>query len=397
LCPQASGNNFYVDPASGSDSVGTGNNGSAGCAFKTISRALAVIGANPNAGTKVYVLATAQVSASSNGESFPIDVPTNLTIMGSGGRPQILLPANTTGFLMHHVASGLNNLSIDGNNHMASYGVYVSTGASLTTTITSLQIQNMSHDGIAVVGTGQLTVQSGVQSTSNGTNSNTGDGLRITDQAHVVLNVTSGDAVHFDQNTAHGIRVQSAGSIALTAAPSTGGAGTVTTNHNAAAGLWIEQTPGSSPPANVVTGLVSWANTTNGIRIVAGSSATLRQSYVLANGSNGIIVSTSVNGSTRSNDVTQIDLGTTAGPSYGGNVVQAALGNNPNAGAGICLALDRMAGSQLNAAGNMFAGPTDCATSSATLHTATSCSGAVDYAVQSSGSTTNTVVVSPCH
>jgi hypothetical protein len=128
---------------------------------------------------------------------------------------------------------------------------------------------------------------------------------------------------------------------------------------------------------------------------VAGSSALIRRSYVLANGSSGIIVSTYINGNTRSNDISRIDLGTSAGPSYGHNTVQASLGANPNAGAGICLSVDRTANVRLNAAGNVFSGATDCSLTAATLTKNNGCSGSVDYSVR--GSNVNSIVLSNCH
>jgi hypothetical protein len=106
-------------------------------------------------------------------------------------------------------------------------------------------------------------------------------------------------------------------------------------------------------------------------------------------------VSTSVNGSTRNNDTSKIDLGTRTG-SNGRNTFQASLGGNPNSAAGICLSLDRLAGSVLNAAGNRFSGPTDCATSTATLTKNNRCSGAVDYSVRGNGTSSNSIVVSMC-
>jgi hypothetical protein len=63
----------------------------------------------------------------------------------------------------------------------------------------------------------------------------------------------------------------------------------------------------------------------------------------------------------------------------------------------ICLSLDRIAGSTLNAAGNIFSGPTDCSSSTATLTKNGSCSGAVDYSVRTTGTTTHAIVVSQCH
>jgi hypothetical protein len=395
-CPQATNNTFYVDPVAGSDVAGTGNHSTSGCAFKSLSRALAVIGSSPNPGTSILLLNTGTVSTTANGEKFPIDLPANVVISGSGGRPLVLVPASTNGFSLHNPHSGLTNLTIDGQTQTAAYGIYVSAGADATTSIASLDVRNMGRDGIRVAGTGVLSVQAGVHATGNGTSGSPADGLNVGGQGHATIDPSAGDAIHFDQNTAHGIYVTGAGSIQLTGTPGSPGSGTVTTNGNIAAGVWIEQTPTLNPTANVITGLVAWANVGNGVRIVAGSAVTLRNSLMLANGSNGLIVSTSVNGNTRNNDTSKIDLGTSAGPSYGGNTFQASLGNNPNSAAGLCLSLDRTAGSVLNAAGNVFAGPKNCATSSATLTKNTRCSGGVDYSVRSNGSTTNSIVVSMC-
>jgi hypothetical protein len=394
-CAQATANTYYVDPVAGNDSVGTGNS-VAGCAFKTISRALAVIGPTPNLGTRVLVQVSGVVGVAQSGEMFPIDVPSNVTIGGSGGRAQINVPANTNGFALHHPGSGLTNLTIDGQNNAAAYGIYVSTGADVTTSISSLDVQNMGRDGIRVLGSAVLSIGAGVRATFNGTSGVPADGLSVTDQARAKISVTSGDPVHFDHNTARGIYVTKAAVIELTGTAGTSGNGTITSNSNGTAGLWIEQTPASGLPLNTVTGLVAWANIGNGIRIMGGSAARVRQSWVLANGSSGIQVSTYVNGFTRNNDTSKINLGTTSGPSYGGNTVQAGLGNNPNAGAGICLAVDRAAGAVLNAAGNIFAGPIDCASSTATLRKNTRCSASTDYSVRSNGGTANSIVIARC-
>ena len=69
----------------------------------------------------------------------------------------------------------------------------------------------------------------------------------------------------------------------------------------------------------------------------------------------------------RLNDLAQIDLGVgglaDGGSDYGHNVVQALPGEGANGGAGICLYVDPNTGT-LNAAGNVFAGPRDCAAAS---------------------------------
>ncbi|HEX7670588.1 MAG TPA: hypothetical protein VF395_13430, partial [Polyangiaceae bacterium] len=166
---------------------------------------------------------------------------------------------------------------------------------------------------------------------------------------------------------------------------------------NQLAGIWIEQTPGSAAPVSNVSGLVAWANVGNGARFVGGSAVKLRGSLLLANQNNGVMVSTYTASALRSNDVSKIDLGTTgASGSVGANTVQASLGSNPNLGAGICLELDRLAGSTLNAAGNVFAGPTNCATSTATLTQNKTCSNGVDYSVRVAGPSANNIVIATC-
>jgi len=259
-------------------------------------------------------------------------------------------------------------------------------------------VQNMSGDGIRVSGTGVLSIGAGVSSTGNGIagNNTAADGLHVLDQGVVVIDVPGGGAAtHFDSNTAHGIFVQAGGSVTVTGVVAGGGAGTVTTNSNTLAGLWIEQTPSANPPMNSITGLVSWANLGNGIRVVAGSALTLRNSYVLANQTNGIMLTTRVVNATRTNDISHVDLGSTG--NFGANVLQASLGSNPNLGAGICLAMDRTAGVGLRAEGNVFSGPRDCGkTNPGAVSRNTTCTNAVDVSVRNNGQTANNIDVTNC-
>jgi hypothetical protein len=397
LCAQATNNTYYVDPVNGSDTIGTGTSASAACAFKTIARALTVIGASPNPNTKVLVASTGPIGTAS-GETFPIVVPTNVTIGAATTAVTVQVPAGLSGFSLAHPSSGLNGLTIDGQNHTAASGVLVTAGSADTTVITNVTVKNMASDGIRVSGTGVLSIGAGVSSTGNGVagGNATADGLRLNDQAKVTIDVPGGSTPsHFDSNTAHGIFVTGNGSVTVTGVPGTGGAGTVTANTNALAGVWIEQVPVANPAANAITGIVAWANAGNGIRAVGGSSLTLRQSYLLANAQNGILVSTyNVNGNT-SNSVAHMDFGATG--SAGANVLQAALGQNPNGGAGICLGVARTAGVTLKAQGNVFSGPRDCSKPSAgTLTRNATCANAVDISVRVTGVTSNTIDVTTC-
>jgi hypothetical protein len=228
----------------------------------------------------------------------------------------------------------------------------------------------------------------------------TADGLQVGGTARVIVDVTSGDPVHFDGNAASGIYVTGGGTIGINGTPGVGGAGTVTANDNGHSGIWIEQEPGVSAGSaiNVVSGFVGWANANDGIRVGGNSTLSLRNSYLLANTDNGVYVFTHVAGATRYNSVALINLGTaiSGNPSPGVNTLQASAGNNPNLGAGVCLDIDPVS-TTLQAAGNIFSGPTDCRTSTATLKTNRTCSNGVDYSVTGPlGATANKVNLTTC-
>jgi hypothetical protein len=218
-------------------------------------------------------------------------------------------------------------------------------------------VSNFATAGILVQNGGVLSIGAGVTSTGNP------DGLHVAGSGTptVTINVPSaGPATHFDSNTVHGILVTANGSITLTgvvtstAIPPTG---TVTTNHNTAAGIWVQQTPGT-PPLNTITGVVSYANTGNGLRFVGGSSVQLRGSLSLGNAGSGVIVSAGAGAP--GNNIAKIDLGDATGGTAGGNTLQAPFGAGQNGHSGICLAMRANAGTLL-AAGNVFS-TLNCAT-----------------------------------
>ena len=169
---------YYVDPLNGDDAVATGSGATGGtCAFKTITRALEFIGPAPVAGTKVEVLNTAAVGAA---ETFPVTVPSNVTIEGAvAGTPALVdVPTNVAGFHLAAAASGLDNLTIDGTMLAGTSGVLVQAGATATTTITNVEIRNMAGNGINAAG-GQLTIGTGTNVHGNGTAAAPACGLSI--------------------------------------------------------------------------------------------------------------------------------------------------------------------------------------------------------------------------
>ena len=385
VCPQATGNNYLVDPVNGNDQTGTGDDTTTGCAFKTITRALQVIGPSPVLATTITVAGPSTVGA---GETFPIPLPTNVVLTTTGnGVVEVDVPVGKAGFTFSQVGSGINGATtmanggtvaglsivghasggVDSGATGATYGVVVGTGTGVTT-MTGPILQNAAisgfvDDGILVENAGVLQLGTGVSSTANGTPSARKAGLHVTGTGQALIRVASGDMpAHFDQNTNHGILVDTNGSIAVAGVVTGGvsGTGTVTTNNNYAAGVWIEQTPGS-PPLNSIDGLVSFANTNGaGMRIVAGSNVQLRNSALVGNQGNGVIVSAGA-AAAASNDISMIDLGAgmDAGGTFGRNTLQEPLGSGNNGGAGICLEVKVNSGT-LRAEGNIF-GAVDCA------------------------------------
>jgi hypothetical protein len=103
---------------------------------------------------------------------------------------------------------------------------------------------------------------------------------------------------------------------------------------------------------------------------------------------------TSYDLSATGNDLSQLDLGTATDP--GRNVLQAAIGFNPDL-AGLCVGMSGGQGTlTLTARGNIFAGPTDCATSTASLMRSVVCGGYVDVGVVPATGTTVNVDVATC-
>ena len=208
------------------------------------------------------------------------------------------------------------------------------------------------------------------------------DGLNIAGGL-VNIMVTSGQApTAFNNNTQHGIYVTGAAVINITGFPVTvpapNGQGTVVANGNALAGLRIFEAPGNAA-FSTVNGLVAWQNAQNGLRLYGGGKVKVRNSVFLANVLNGVYV-TPYEATSAGNDLSQLDLGTAADP--GRNTMQAALGSMPNL-AGLCLGMTpglNMA-LTLSARGNIFAGPTDCATSTAAIVRSTVCNGFADIGV----------------
>lgn len=384
-CTAVSGEpHYFVDPEHGDDTAGTGNGTQVGCAFKTITRALAVIGSSPLVGTEVIVLggtldAGAPVPVSA-GEHFPIALGSNVTLTSQGGPVVVEVPSTGAGegFVLSGNPSTITSgtgaaITIDGQNAAKTGLIAISGSAS----VAGISVQGFASAGILVATTGTtaaaLTIGAGT-SLSN----NAGDGLLVQSGTATATGTSASTPILFNGNGMHGIRVTGSGVIAITGHPGATPPSTsdLVLSGNTTAGVWVENTTATTQSS--LTGVVSTAGAANGIRIIPGSSVKVRGSWVLGNTDNGIDVENSTGSSTT---VTNIDLGAAAGADAGGDAGQNTVqttGSGANGGAGICFRLPTgTLGVTLKAEGNVF-GAADCATTASTLVVGTNhaCGGA---------------------
>jgi len=412
-CSAATGNRYLVDPVAGSDTTATGSGRAGGvaapsCSFRTVTRALQVVGSFAAPGTQIVIVGQAgQTVTLTAGETLPIVVPANVTISTQTGPIQLNLPAsadpnfaNIAGFQLGGDLAGIAPdaaapITIDGGSNTSGIGIGVSPGSGRSAALSYVAVRMTGGHGIAV-SNGTLAIGPGVTATGAGTALKRRDGLNIAGGT-VNIAVASGQAeVAFNNNTQHGLYVTGSGIVNITGVPITtpapNGQGTVTANGNAFAGLRIFESPGAAALSSI-DGLVAWANVQNGLRLYGGARTRVRGSVFLNNGLNGVYL-TAFDGTAPGNDLSQIDLGRAGSP--GRNHIQALLGSGPDL-AGLCVAMSGgMGGLTLSAQGNVFAGPTDCTMSSAGIVRSVVCGGYVDLGVLPALGTTITVDVAMC-
>ena len=409
-CNAVSGNVFYVDPVNGNDGTGTGSilagaTPAPGCAFKTITRAIAIIGVSPPVGTKIVLVGAGTTPRGlAAGDALPITIPTNTTLSSTGGPITVTLATTgagaDAGFRLNNNGSGISGgdssapLVLDGNNFTAGIAIRVQPGtATFTSSIANVTIKNTLGDGIRV-NAGTLTIGAGVvQSASNQ------DGLRVQGGTVNITN-PSGAQTLFTTNVSYGIEVTGNGTLNVTGtpgAPVPSNNGTVVTSFNSQAGLHVAQAVGGTGGTCVINGIVSWGNSNYDMFVQGGSKFKLRNS-VLGVAPQGIRITN--NGA--SNDLTQIDLGTAA--DFGKNWIQmpnGALGFH--SGAGICIVMQANLGATLtlNAAGNhmVTALPTsnpgtqvDCSAAAGTVYQGTNCNAGNHFTI---GNGTNMTGATP--
>jgi hypothetical protein len=392
-CDAPNGAMVVVDPVNGVDSANRGSGAAGGgtaagiCAFKTIGYAVGHLGG----ATVVNVLPTGTVSVATNGEAFPIVVPANVTIKGSGGTVTVRDVATNSGGVAFNLASSgssLSNLLINGGT-TGVHGVVVATGAA--STIGGVEVTGFAAAGVRAEG-GALTITAGTNIHDNGQGtSGELSGLHVLNDAQVTITGT-GAPIQFNNNGQNGILVDGTGAakLTVTGTPSSATAGTVVANNNGIDGVEIAQT-GASPSLVTLTGLVATSNTQDGLRVFGGSNVRVRGSMLLGNAQDGVNVATSPGAAPapKPDDVSEIDLGTNTTTNAGNNVFQSS--STPNGFAGVCLNITRDLNQTLNAQGNTWieAGDAggasiDCASVAGTLTEATAvapsrpCAGGVD-------------------
>jgi hypothetical protein len=411
-CSAAAGNKYFVDPINGNDGTATGSGVAGGiatpsCSFKTVTKAIQVVGGFAVAGTQIVIVGEANQTVSLDpSEILPIIVPANVTISTKTGPVEVNLPASSDTKISGFQLSGdqaaiapnaVAPIAINGNNNTSGIGIGALPGAGKSTSISYVTIQNTGGNGIAVTN-GTLNIGPGVVVTGAGSVSKKHDGLNIAGGTVNIL-VGAGQATtSFNSNTEHGIYVTGNGVLNISGvpvtAPAPNGQGTVIANGNGFDGLEIFESPGMAG-VSTINGLVAWSNLKQGLQLFGGEKVRVRNSVFLDNLLNGVYITTNGTGAT-SNDLSGLDLGAAGDP--GKNQLQASLGANPDL-AGLCISMAAGQGTlTLSAQGNVFSGPTDCTSSSATVNRSNaSCSGYVDLGLVPAVGTTVNVDVATCH
>ena len=364
--------NYLVDPVNGNDTTATGSgtfNGGAtqaSCRFRTIARALEVIG-TPSATTTITIIGasggtTALHMVQGTGDTAPVEelpltVPNNVTITTQTGPIKMTVPNATTQHEAFRLigsnaklqpASTSTALTIEYANHTTSKpGVIVASG---TATISNVTITGSGDDGIQVIG-GTATISNNVHVTSCAKN-----GLLVSDSGTAEITASANPSTTFESNTLYGIQVSGTGVLNITGAAATGGSRTVVVQDNTLGNINFESTGTLSSINNVY----SYASHGDGLRIVAGTTTRIRvrNSVFLANSYNGIRI-VYPSGTSDSNQLTNIDLGASATSSgYGNNKLQDINTGHPNGGSGLCVELGtdliNYTSQVLKAYGNLF-------------------------------------------
>lgn len=369
-CAAATGNVYYVNPATGSDS---GHTGSTSCPFKTLTKAFEFLGTTATTGTVVELEAA---DPATNGEAFPLIVPAGVTVTGAF---TVSITNGKVGFILDAANSGLNGPTLDGGLTTTGAtpgltGIAAFGGSSaVTTQVQNVTVQNFAGPGIVVgksnnkaTTAGAVTLGPGLIVAANGTTTKNEPGVVISAGSATVTGTAGAGTGHtsIHGNTQHGILVDGTGSVSInptsTTAAGAAGVAYVDLDGNNVAGLWISQTVGNTAPATNTVNFVEATGTVtgNGIHVNGGSSLVLRGSFVVGNKASGVFIGSNGTGAAN-NNIALIDLGDVA--SDGQNTLQGPIGTNPvltNELAGVCVNITAPTGTAtgqtLNAVGNLW-------------------------------------------
>lgn len=392
-CDIVTGANYLVDPVNGDDSMATGSGtagggtATAGCAFRTVTRALAAIGSTATAKTITIIGSSTStpVSLHTTGtapvEDAPITIPANVTVTTQTGPVKLTVAGGKVGFKLTGDGAKLGGagastlLTIDGSNNTSLSGIVVD-AAGGTVTLSNLAVTKTGDDGIQV-SAGTVQIGAGVSVTAAGTTASGSrqNGLYVSGGTVTISNTNADAPTLFSNNTQSGIFVTGTGVLNITGS-NTDTAHSVQTQGNDMSNVDFQ--PTAVATASVINGLYSaTSGTGDGLRILAGTNIRVRNSTFGANAGNGIHIAPAATGTT--NLLTNIDLGQNAGAQAGHNRLQTALNNNANAGAGLCVNLGVDAGATaLRAAGNIFVTHDCSAASPGDIRVSATCTGATD-------------------
>jgi hypothetical protein len=205
-CPPPTGTDLYVDPA-----VPTEGSGSAGCPFRTLTKALTVVAmaesaSDPSVSFTVHLKGT--ISAATEGSTaFPVPLSSNVTVMGDGGKQEVLAPDQKDAFLVNTAATVHLDSLVIAQDGVGTAGIGIDAeNRNGQLFLTGLLIQHFAS-GIRVNNYGAVSIGADVISSQNHDH-----GIRI-DTAAVDIRVSDGQLpTRFDSNT-YGIYIEGGNSL----------------------------------------------------------------------------------------------------------------------------------------------------------------------------------------
>lgn len=374
--PLTDGFTLHIDPAQGDDLQGTGSGTAGGapepaCAYRTITRALALarVAARPSMHLQVD-----SFGFLGSGEAFPLVLPAGTSLAGAPGLMPRLSVFAGTGLQLSASGTSVSGLVLDGAGSGA-VGVLASAG---TSALQDVEVTGFTTVGVRAEQSAVLTVAGASKVHHNAL------GVLLVDTASVTLDGTGaseGAPLEVSSNANQGLEVRGAARLTATGvrSPFDPPSGSLVVTGNSRHGILVQQqllAEGSaSPPASSLTGVVVRGNGSSGLRLLGGSALSVRESYLSGNGQHGVHVQTDPAfvaggaGANTGNFLGWLDLGRAGAP--GANDLEDP--DHLNGLKGVCLALDSggSTGGALKLAGNRFAGAggvvVDCQQLAATL------------------------------